>query len=599
MGVHSDSRAFLTKNVPSLDAARPILDALAQPVVVIDPNTRILYWNRAATDLYGFSEREAIGQPLHSLLGTPHEMNTTESVEAQIRGGHAWTGQFDGHARSGRALTVLVTLTPLGQDDNTPVALIATAVDVTAAAQDHRRLTEALDVIEEKSRELRHQALHDFLTGLPNRALILDRTEQMLTRGRRQQIPVTALSLDLDNFKDINDRFGHAAGDQLLQFVAARLRRALRPLDTIGRLSGDEFIVLAEGASLRAGSALIAERLLNVLKEPFLLSSREGVVTPVLVTASIGIATGVRSNSEELIRDADFALYQAKVGGRNRYEMFVSEMRNSLEDRLVLEADLEAALEADEFFLEYQPVFDLVDMTTVGIEALLRWRHPDRGIVSPLEFISSLEESGLIVPVGRWILSEACRQCSLWHAAGLPLTIAVNVSARQLESESFIGDVSEALTTSGLPPGALVVEITESILMRDGDATIGRLNAIKSLGVRIAIDDFGTGYSSLAYLRRFPVDILKIDQSFISAAGDHGGGDALLHTLVQLSKELCLETVAEGIETVDQLHRLQELHCDTGQGFLVARPLGADAIMDFVRGARLAIGALPTFSLVT
>ena len=592
MGVHSDARAFLTRRVPGLDAARSILDALAQPVVVTDPNTRILYWNPAATDLYGFSAREAIGQPIHSLLGTPPGLNATESADALIRGDQAWTGQLNGHARSGKALTVLVTLTPIGLENKRPVALIGTAVDVTAAAQDHRRLIEALDLVEEKSCELRHQALHDFLTGLPNRALILDRTEQMLTRARRQQIPVTALSLDLDHFKDINDRLGRAAGDQLLQFVAARLRRALRPLDTIGRLSGDEFVILAEGASLRAGSPLIAERLLNVLNEPFLLNSREGVLTSVLVTASIGIATGVRSNAEDLIRDADFALYQAKVGGRNRYETFVSEMRNSVEDRLVLETDLEAALGADEFFLEYQPMFNMVDMTTVGIEALLRWRHPHRGVLPPLEFISSLEESGLIVPVGRWILSEACRQGSLCHKAGLPLTIAVNVSARQLESDSFIGDVTDALTGSGLPPGALVVEITESILMRDGDATIGRLNAIKSLGVRIAIDDFGTGYSSLAYLRRFPVDILKIDQSFISAAGDHDGGDALLHTLVQLGKELCLETVAEGIETLDQLHRLQRQQCDTGQGFLVARPMGADAIMDFVRSTHVASGVM-------
>ncbi len=261
-------------------------------------------------------------------------------------------------------------------------------------------------------------------------------------------------------------------------------------------------------------------------------------------------------------------------------------MRNSLEDRLVLETDLKAALAAEQFFLEYQPTFNLVDMTTVGIEALLRWQHPNRGALSPLEFISSLEESGLIHPVGRWILSEACRQCSRWHAAGLPLTISVNVSARQLESDSFIRDVTDALTTSGLPSDALVVEITESILMRDGEATIGRLKAIKALGVRIAIDDFGTGYSSLAYLRQFPVDILKIDQSFISATGDHDGGDALLHTLVQLGKELGLETVAEGIDTEDQLQRLQRQHCDIGQGFLIAKPMSADAFMDFVHSDR-------------
>ncbi len=335
-----------------------------------------------------------------------------------------------------------------------------------------------------------------------------------------------------------------------------------------------------------AGPTLIAERLLSVLREPFILCSREGISAPLSVTASIGIAIGDRSQSEDLIRNADFALSQAKAGGRNGYEMFASEMRNSLEDRLVLEADLKGALEAGQFFLEYQPTFRLVDLTTVGIEALLRWEHPSRGALGPLEFISSLEESGLILPVGRWILSEACQQCSLWHARGFALTISVNVSARQLESDSFIRDVTDALTASGLPPDALVVEITESILMRDGETTIGRLNAIKALGVRIAIDDFGTGYSSLAYLRQFPVDILKIDQSFINATGDSDGGDALLHTLVQLGKELGLETVAEGIDTEDQLHRLQRQYCDIGQGFLIARPMSADAIRDFVHSGR-------------
>jgi diguanylate cyclase (GGDEF)-like protein/PAS domain S-box-containing protein len=593
MGVHSEPMAHPTTLVPGLDAARPILDALAQPVVVTDMDTKILFWNPAATDLYGFCAREALGQPVHSLLGASPGLSAIESAEALKRRGRPWTGQLEGRSRSGKTLTVLVTLTPLGLENGAPVALIGTAVDVTAAAQDHRRLSEALALVEEKSGELRHRALHDFLTDLPNRALILDRTEQMLTRARRQQVSVTALVLDLDHFKDINDSLGRAAGDELLKSAAIRLRRALRPSDTIGRLSSDEFVVLAEGASLGAGPALIAERLLNVLREPFILSTKDGDPTTVLVTASIGIATGGRSHAEELIRDADFALSQAKASGRNRYELFASEMRNSMEDRLVLEADLKAALGAGQFFLEYQPIFSLESMLTVGIEALLRWQHPDRGALSPLEFISSLEESGLILPVGRWILSEACRQCSLWHAAGLSLPISVNVSARQLESDSFVTDVANALTVSGLPPSALVVEITESILMRDSEATIGRLEALKAVGVRIAIDDFGTGYSSLAYLRQFPVDILKIDQSFINATGDHDGGDALLHTLVQLGKELGLETIAEGIDTVEQLHRLQLQNCDTGQGFLIARPMSGKAILDFVHSARPARAVVP------
>lgn len=572
--------------MPGLDAARPLLDALAQPVVVTDLEATILYWNPAATDLYGFSAQEALGWPIHALLGSPPILAAIESAEALTSRGRSWTGQLEGHSRSGGILTVLLTLTPLGGENGVPVALIGTAVDVTATATDHRRLTQALALVEEKSGELRHQALHDFLTDLPNRALVMDRAEQMLTRARRQRVPAAVLFLDLDHFKDINDGLGHAAGDQLLKGVAARLSGALRASDTVGRLGGDEFVILVEGTSLDAGSALVAERLLDVLREPFSLRSTDGNLTTRTVTASIGIAEGDRLKAEELIRDAVYALYQAKNAGRNRYVLFASQMRNSTEERLVLDADLRAALGAGQFFLEYQPTFSLVDISTVGIEALLRWRHPTRGVVAPLEFISRLEETALILPVSRWILTEACLQCARWHAVGMPLTISVNVSARHLESSSFIADITDALTRSGLRSSALIVEITESILMRDAEATIGRLEAIKALGVRVAIDDFGTGYSSLAYLRQFPVDILKIDQSFISSIGEFDGADALLHTFVQLGWELGLETVAEGIETKEQLHLLQDQHCNLGQGFLIAKPMSADAITEFVHSTR-------------
>ncbi|HXN59648.1 MAG TPA: EAL domain-containing protein [Acidimicrobiales bacterium] len=559
---------------------------MAQPVVVTDLEATILYWNPAATDLYGFSAQEALGWPIHALLGSPPILAAIESAEALTSRGRSWTGQLEGHSRSGGILTVLLTLTPLGGENGVPVALIGTAVDVTATATDHRRLTQALALVEEKSGELRHQALHDFLTDLPNRALVMDRAEQMLTRARRQRVPAAVLFLDLDHFKDINDGLGHAAGDQLLKGVAARLSGALRASDTVGRLGGDEFVILVEGTSLDAGSALVAERLLDVLREPFSLRSTDGNLTTRTVTASIGIAEGDRLKAEELIRDAVYALYQAKNAGRNRYVLFASQMRNSTEERLVLDADLRAALGAGQFFLEYQPTFSLVDISTVGIEALLRWRHPTRGVVAPLEFISRLEETALILPVSRWILTEACLQCARWHAVGMPLTISVNVSARHLESSSFIADITDALTRSGLRSSALIVEITESILMRDAEATIGRLEAIKALGVRVAIDDFGTGYSSLAYLRQFPVDILKIDQSFISSIGEFDGADALLHTFVQLGWELGLETVAEGIETKEQLHLLQDQHCNLGQGFLIAKPMSADAITEFVHSTR-------------
>ncbi|HLI74509.1 MAG TPA: EAL domain-containing protein [Acidimicrobiales bacterium] len=428
--------------------------------------------------------------------------------------------------------------------------------------------------------QIRHQAVHDALTGLPNRALILDRTEQMLGRARRERRPVAALFVDLDNFKDINDTLGHEAGDKLLRAVAARLGGALRDSDTVGRLGGDEFVVLAEGVSLAAGPELVAERLQDVLREPFHLDGFEGV--PLSITASIGIAEGERANAGDLLREADIALYRAKARGKNCSALFRPQMQSEVLDRLELEMDLRSALARDQFFLLYQPVFDLDRVSVCGVEALLRWSHPARGVVPPDEFVRVLEDTGLILDVGRWVLGQACAQGASWHERGLPLTMSVNVSMRQIETDVFLEHVQEALASSGLDPGALVLEVTETTLMRDTDATVRRLKMLKDLGVRVAIDDFGTGYSSLAYLRRFPVDALKIDRSFVSGMIDSTESVALIHTLVQLGRTLGIETLAEGIEESWQLERLQLEHCDQGQGFLFARPLEPGAVEELV-----------------
>jgi diguanylate cyclase (GGDEF)-like protein len=438
----------------------------------------------------------------------------------------------------------------------------------------------ALQLVEKKTAELRHQALHDPLTGLPNRALILDRVEQMLARSRRDQIPVAALFIDLDNFKDINDSLGHAAGDELLVAVATRLSGVLRDSDTVGRLGGDEFVVLVEGGSLSAGAEAVAQRLLDALADPFDL--HHPTAAPLGVGASIGIALGDRPTAGELLRDADIALYQAKAAGKHCYMLFVHEMQAAVHDRLVLEMDLRGALAANEFFLVYQPIFNLREMTVTGVEALLRWNHPTRGVVQPDLFIPLLEETGMIVSIGRWVLETACRQAADWTRLGYHLAISVNVSTRQLESDQLIVDVSAALSASGLDAASLIVEVTETALMRDPDATALRLHTLKTLGVRIAIDDFGTGYSSLAYLRQFPVDSLKIDRSFISGIADSPESAALMHTLVQLGKTLGLETLAEGIEESDQLGHLQGEQCDSGQGFLFARPLAVDDVGQFL-----------------
>ena len=449
-----------------------------------------------------------------------------------------------------------------------------------------RERRRALVLVEQRTGSLRHQALHDALTGLPNRALVVDRTEQMLARAQRSSLAVGALFIDLDNFKDVNDSFGHPSGDQLLRAVAVRLSTAVRPSDTVGRLGGDEFVVLVEGPSLDAGPEVVAERVLDVLAESFVLDDSGDV--RLVVRASVGVAVGTRPSAEELLRDADVALYQAKRAGKGCFVVFRPEMQVAVQDRLALEMDLRAAFDAGELFLVYQPTFDLTNMRATGVEALARWTDPVRGEVPPVEFIAVAEESGLVVEIGRYVLDEACRQAVAWEQDGIVVPISVNVSGRQIESDGFVGDVRATLARTGLDPALLTLELTESVLMHDAEATRRRLGSLKSLGVKLAVDDFGTGYSSLAYLRQFPVDTLKIDQSFISGIASSPEARALIHTLVQLGKTLGIRTLAEGIEDESQLAQLKREKCDHGQGFLYSRPLSAEAIEELfnARGAR-------------
>jgi diguanylate cyclase (GGDEF)-like protein len=432
-----------------------------------------------------------------------------------------------------------------------------------------------------REEELGFMATHDALTGLPNRTLILDRVKQMLARSRRNQRPVAALFVDLDNFKSINDTLGHGVGDELLQAVAARLDGVVREADALGRLGGDEFVVISEELSPAAGAELIAERLLDALKHPFKLGA-DGE-TSLTVTASVGIAAADGTTAEELLRDADIAMYRAKWDGKNRYVVFETGMQDTVQQRMELEMDLREALANHEFFLAYQPTLDLSDMSPNGVEALVRWKHPERGVVQPNDFIPLLEETGLIVEVGRWVLEEACAQGAAWRAAGYPIGMAVNVSGRQLDTDQLIVDIERALSHSGLHPEALTIEITETTLMRNVEETARRLAAVKELGVRIAIDDFGTGYSSLAHLQRFPVDALKIDRSFVAGLRHNHEGETLIRTLVQLGKALSIETFAEGIEQEQELSLLRDEDCDSGQGFLFARPLDALAVETFLK----------------
>jgi diguanylate cyclase (GGDEF)-like protein len=439
-----------------------------------------------------------------------------------------------------------------------------------------RSRSRAWGLVEEKAGQLKHSALHDSLTGLPNRGLVLDRTAQTLARARRADSPVTALAVDVDGFNQINDRFGSPAGDELLRQVAGRLEAVIRDSDTLGRIDGDEFVMLVDCVGLDAGPELVAERILDVLRQP--MNVFPDAHSPISVTTSIGIATGLPDSAEALLHDANVALHSAKAAGGDRYVVFESAMQTAAQDRIHLEMDLADAIEADELFLVYQPILELQHEKIVAVEALLRWRHPTRGVIPPNVFIPVAEQNGLIVAMGRWALKQACAQGAAWHDGGYPLGVSVNVSARQLERTQFVEEVRTALLESGLDAEALTLEITETSLMRNPEATAQLLADLKTLGPRIAVDDFGTGYSSLAYLRQFAVDLLKIDGTFVVGLERSSEARALIHTLIVLGKTLGLTTIAEGVEHRGQVRQLQREGCDLAQGFLFARPLPADAI---------------------
>ncbi|MHB1538714.1 MAG: putative bifunctional diguanylate cyclase/phosphodiesterase [Solirubrobacteraceae bacterium] len=473
------------------------------------------------------------------------------------------------------------------ETEQTALRMVQRSLDVTLVRMCGSFEAESLRAHQELDRHqerLSFLATHDSLTGLPNRTLILDRIEQMLSRARRNEMPIAALFIDLDNFKAINDSLGHAAGDELLRSVAARLHGVIRGSDTLGRLGGDEFVVVAQELSLSAGPELVAERLLESLQHPFRLTGHEE--TPLTVTASVGVAEGGRSSAAELLRDADIAMYRAKWDGKNRFAVFESAMQDALHNRMVLEMDLRTALHDEQFFLLYQPILDLATMRATGVEALLRWQSPTRGVVQPSEFVPILEETGLIVDVGRWVLHAACEQGAEWHHDGTPIEIAVNISARQLDSDELVDDVRAAIDASGMRPEALTIEVTETAIMRSAEATARRLAEVKELGVRIAIDDFGTSYSSLAHLQRFPVDALKIDRSFVAALTEGRESNELIRTLVQLGRALSIETHAEGIEHGSELEILQEQACEGGQGYLFAQPLDAASATAFLAERR-------------
>jgi diguanylate cyclase (GGDEF)-like protein len=423
-----------------------------------------------------------------------------------------------------------------------------------------------------------HQAFHDPLTDLPNRALFVDRLKQGLRRARRSGTQLAVLFLDIDRFKIVNDSLGHGAGAELLREIGARLLASIRPGDTAARFGGDEFAILLEDVESATDAACIVMRILLALRTPLTLGGRE-----LFVTASIGVAMN-ETCADDAIRHADLAMYRAKAQGKGRYAIFEPYMHAAVVERAELEADLQRVVERNELVLHFQPIVELESAEIVGVEALVRWRHPARGLIGPDAFIPLAEETQLMPELGRWILAAACREAANWQRLA-PLKLSVNLSACQLDAPGLAGDVAAALEISGLPPSALVLEITETALMRHVEDTISCLRDLKRLGVLLAVDDFGTGYSSLDYLRRFPIDILKIDKAFVD---DLAGDSKLAQAIIDLGDSFNLQVVAEGIEHELQRRRLIELGCRLGQGFCFAGPMPAAELTEL-----LASGAVP------
>jgi len=549
------------------DIANTTLDSIGRGILRTDKFGAVTYLNRIAGRMAGWSQAEALGHPVSDVLHIIDAANgeTIPNIAELIHRGE--TEASTTHCancvlvrRDGfhHGIENLVTVIH-GRDGGVTGAVFAFH-DVSAA-----RAT---------SLDISHKAEHDFLTDLPNRMLFNDRLAQAISLAERQTRRLAIMFVDLDHFKKINDSLGHDVGDKLLQSVAGRLVASVRRTDTVSRMGGDEFVVLLSQVERGEDAAFSARKILRSLTAPHIIDNKS-----LDINVSIGVSTypADGTDAESLMNKADIAMYEAKQGGRNNYQFFRSDMQERLTERQSLEGDLRYALGKNEFVLHFQPKFNLYTGEITGMEALIRWAHPERGMVYPLQFIPIAEECGLILTIGRWVLLEACRQARAWTDSGLGnVPIAVNVSAAEFGAKDFLSGVRAALIATGVEPPNLELELTESVLMQDAEATVGTLGALRAMGVKLAIDDFGTGYSSFSYLRRFPVDVLKIHQSFVHEITENPGDATIVAAMINIGKSLNQSVIAEGVETRAQLNFLQRHGCNEGQGYYFSRPLGAE-----------------------
>jgi diguanylate cyclase (GGDEF)-like protein/PAS domain S-box-containing protein len=532
-----------------------------------------VWWSAELYQICGVDADE-FGATYDAFLEIVHP-GDRDRVDAIVRRSLQSGEGFDYQARIVRPGGDVRTTYAIGKvatdDAGQPVRLTGTLQDIT----DRKMLEDKVE----------YQAFHDSLTGLPNRALFLDRVEHALLRRQRTPSSVAVLFLDLDDFKTVNDSLGHQAGDELLIDLSRQLHASIRPADTVARLGGDEFGVLLEDIDKLDNAVGTAQRVLEIFEKPFHV---EGV--DLLVRGSIGIAVSKDDEvvtSGDILRDADTAMYAAKKHGKGSYELFAPEMQKAASERLQLKADLQRAVDEQEFILHYQPIVSLETGGMIGVEALVRWEHPERGLIPPLEFIPFSEESGLILAIGKWVLQEACERVALWqlmYPDNAPRSVSVNVSPMRFLRPGLVEEVAEALAVSGLPPECLVLEITESVLVSDVKV-IDTLAELKDLGVNLALDDFGTGYSALSYLRDFPIDLLKVDKTFIDSVALGPNESALTRAVVELGRTLSMRVVAEGVEDDAQADVLRSIECELAQGYLFSKPLPESAMRELLKSA--------------
>ncbi len=530
-------------------------------VVMTDTQGTIQYVNPKFTQLTGYTAAEALGKTPRILKSGKQLPEVYRQLWGNLRSGQEWHGELCNRAKDGTLFWESASISPVRDARGEVTHFIAVKEDITAR--------------KEAERKLEHLALHDALTGLPNRALFREQITQAMAQTHRTGAPFALIYLDLDRFKNVNDTLGHPAGDGLLKEVAARLRATLRETDTIARLGGDEFAVLVCDFERAEGAAIVARRILRALAEPFQFDGHE-----IHTSASLGLTLfpADAADADTLLRNADLALYQSKHAGRNRLCFFSGEMDREVRARTVMEADLRSALERNELFLLYQPLVKLPGGKPVGVEALVRWRHPAAGVVPPGQFIPVAEESGLIVPLGEWVLRQACRQLRTWQERGVELRVSVNVSPIQVRHDGFVETVAGVLADTGVNAAGLELELTEAILMQDIQAGSRLLARLRQMGIRLSIDDFGTGYSSLNYLHKLPADTLKIDQSFVRDIGKNACEGSIVKAIIDLGHDIGMSVLAEGVETEAQRDYLVRHGCDEAQGYLFSRPVPAEEI---------------------